>query len=277
MADINIRKNQMIRVIVVGAAGRMGRCLVANIAGSRDMKLAGATERPESEFIGIDAGSVAGTQPLGVKISADFSALLGQADAVIDFSTGEVVRNAALAAAKGLSVVIGTTALTTDDKTALKKLADNGAKVVQASNYSVGVNLLIYLTKLASKMLSDDFDIEIIEAHHNRKKDAPSGTAVTLAETIAKVKDWDYTRDVRHGRQGQVGARTKHEIGMHAVRGGDIVGDHTVLFAAEGERVELTHKASSRDTFARGALLAVRFLAEVKAGLYDMQDILGLK
>ncbi len=267
----------MIRVIVVGAAGRMGRRLVTHISESQDMKLAGATERPESEFIGVDAGSVAGVQPLGVKISPDFSALLDQADAVIDFSTGAVVRNAELAAAKGLSVVIGTTALTADDKAELKRLSGNGAKIVQASNFSVGVNLLLYLTKLTSKMLSDDFDVEIIEAHHNKKKDAPSGTAVSLAEAVANVKGWDYEKDVKHGRQGLVGARTKHEIGMHAIRGGDIVGDHTVLFAAEGERVELTHKASSRDTFARGALIAVRFLASAKPGLYDMQDVLGLK
>ncbi len=267
----------MIRVIVVGAAGRMGRRLVTHISESKDMKLAGATERPESEFVGLDAGSVAGVQPLGVKITTDFAALLGQADAVIDFSTGEVVRNAALAASKGVSVVIGTTALTPDDKKELKRLADSGAKIVQASNFSVGVNLLLYLTKLTSQMLSDDFDVEIIEAHHNKKKDAPSGTAVSLAEVVAKVKGWDYEKDVKHGRQGLVGARTKHEIGMHAIRGGDIVGDHTVLFAAEGERVELSHKASSRDTFARGALVAVRFLATAKPGIYDMQDVLGLK
>ena len=138
-------------------------------------------------------------------------------------------------------------------------------------------NLLFYLTRIAAQTLSDDFDIEIIEAHHNQKKDAPSGTAVSLAEVITKVKGWDYDKDVRHGRQGIVGARTKHEIGMHAVRGGDIVGDHTVMFAAQGERVELTHKASSRDTFAKGALRAARYLADAKPGMYDMQDVLGLK
>jgi len=255
----------------------MGRHLVANIAESQDMKLVGATERPDSEFIGMDAGSVAGVPSLGVKISADFPALLGNADAVIDFSTGAVIQNARLAAAKGLSIVIGTTALTAEDKNELKKLAGNGAKIVQSSNFSVGVNLLFYLTKFAAKTLSDDFDVEIIEAHHNKKKDAPSGTAVTLAEIIAKVKGWDCEQDVRHGRQGLVGARTKHEIGMHAIRGGDIVGDHTVLFAADGDRVELTHKASSRNTFAKGALRAARFLASADAGLYDMQDVLGLK
>lgn len=267
----------MIRIIVTGAAGRMGRRLVANIAESGDLKLAGATERPGSEFLGLDAGTVAGVAPQGVRITDDFAGLVSQADAVIDFSTGAVIANARLAASKGLSIVIGTTALTADDKAELKKLADAGAKIVFASNYSVGVNLLFYLTKLAAQTLSDDFDIEIIEAHHNQKKDAPSGTAVSLAEVIANVKGWDYDKDVRHGRVGNVGARTRHEIGMHAVRGGDIVGDHTVMFAANGERVELTHKASSRDTFAKGALRAVRFLANAKPGLYNMQDVLGLK
>lgn len=267
----------MIRIIITGAAGRMGRRLVANIAESGDLQLAGATERPGSEFLGMDAGSVAGVQPLGVKITDSLAPLFDQADAVIDFSTGTVVENARQAAAKGLAVVIGTTALTADDKAELKKLADNGARIVQTTNFSVGVNLLFYLTRIAAQTLSDDFDIEIIEAHHNQKKDAPSGTAVSLAEVITKVKGWDYDKDVRHGRQGIVGARTKHEIGMHAVRGGDIVGDHTVMFAAQGERVELTHKASSRDTFAKGALRAVRYLADAKPGIYDMQDVLGLK
>ena len=156
-------------------------------------------------------------------------------------------------------------------------LGDAGAKIVFASNFSVGVNLLFYLTKLAAQTLGDDFDVEIIEAHHNQKKDAPSGTAVSLAEVVTGVKGWDYDSDVRHGRVGNVGARTRREIGMHAVRGGDIVGDHTVLFAANGERIELTHRASSRDTFAKGALRAVRFLADAKGGLYDMRDVLGLK
>lgn len=197
----------MIRIIVTGAAGRMGRRLVANIAESGDLKLAGATERPGSEFLGLDAGTVAGVAPQGVRITDDFAGLVGQADAVIDFSTGAVIANARLAASKGLSIVIGTTALTADDKAELKKLADAGAKIVFASNYSVGVNLLFYLTKLAAQTLSDDFDIEIIEAHHNQKKDAPSGTAVSLAEVIANVKGWDYDKDVRHGRVGNVGAR----------------------------------------------------------------------
>ena len=267
----------MIRIIITGAAGRMGRHLVANIAASDDLKLTGATEYSGSEFLGIDAGSVAGVKPLGVKITPELAPLLDNADAVIDFSTGDVIGNARMAAAKGLAIVIGTTALTADDKAELHRLADNGARIIQTTNFSVGVNLLFYLTKIATKTLSDGFDIEIIEAHHNKKKDAPSGTAVSLAEVVTEVKGWDYDKDVRHGRQGIVGARTQHEIGMHSIRGGDIVGDHTVLFAADGERVELTHKASSRNTFAKGALRAARFLVNAKPGFYDMQDVLGFK
>ena len=272
-----MKGKNMIRVIITGAAGRMGRRLVANIAESEDLQLTGATEWSGSEFLGLDAGSVAGVQPLGVKITNDFAALVDNADAVVDFSTGDVVANAKIAAAKGLAIVIGTTALTEENKAELRKLTENGARIVQATNFSVGVNLLFHLTKIATGILSDGFDIEIVEAHHNKKKDAPSGTAVSLAEVITKVKGWDYEKDVRHGREGIVGARTKHEIGMHAVRGGDIVGDHTVMFAADGERVELTHKASSRDTFAKGALRAVRYLQTAKPGYYDMQDVLGLK
>ena len=267
----------MIRIIVIGAAGRMGRHLVACIAASNDLQLTGATEYSGSEFLNIDAGSVAGVQPLGVKITSELLPLLDNADAVIDFSTGDVVGNAKLAAAKGLAIVIGTTALTADDKAELRKLAAAGARIVQTTNFSVGVNLLFHLTRIATQTLSDGFDIEIIEAHHNKKKDSPSGTAVSLAEVVTDVKGWDYEKDVRHGRQGMVGARTQHEIGMHSIRGGDIVGDHTVLFAADGERIELTHKASSRNTFAKGALRAARFLIHAGPGMYDMLDVLGFK
>lgn len=267
----------MIRIIVIGAAGRMGRRLVANIAASDDLKLTGAVERGDSEFLGRDAGAVAGAGELGVNISAELTPLLENADAIIDFSTGKVVDNARAAAVKGLSAVIGTTGLAADDLAALRELAANGAKIVQAANFSVGVNLLFFLTEQAAKTLPEDFDVEIIEAHHRGKKDAPSGTAVTLAETVAKVRGWSYAEAVRHGRQGLTGARTPHEIGMHSIRGGDIVGDHTVMFASEGERMELTHRAGNRDTFARGALRAVRFLAAAGPGLYDMRDVLGLK
>ncbi len=268
----------MADVVVVGAAGRMGRRLVANVLNTPGMSLAGAVEWSGSEFIGCDAASVAGLPPCGVKITASLPEALEKANAVIDFSTGgTVMENARIAAEKGCSIVIGTTALGPAAPDEFRRLAEEKkVGIVFASNFSVGVNLLFYLSKKVAGILSD-YDVEIIEAHHNQKKDAPSGTAVTIAERICEARGLSYEKDVVHGRQGVVGARTKTEIGMHAVRGGDIVGDHTVMFATTGERFEMTHKASSRDTFAKGAVRAVAFLETAAPGLYDMQDVLGLK
>ena len=195
----------------------------------------------------------------------------------INFSTKGVVEATRIAVANNCSVVIGTTALPEADKQALKDMADNGARIVFAPNMSVGVNLLFHLSAKAAEILGEDFEIEIVEMHHNLKIDAPSGTAELLGQILCKARGLDYNKDVRHGREGICGARTRKEIGMHALRGGDVVGDHTVMFAANGERVELTHKASSRDTFVKGALRAVEFLADAAPGLYDMQDVLGLK
>ena len=266
----------MLQVIVVGAGGRMGKRLVSCIAASKDMELAGALEYSESPLLGKDAGTVAGIESQDVAITTDLSELLPKADAIIDFSTGDVISNAKLATDNGVSVVIGTTALDDTQKAELAKFAKTG-KIVFAPNMSVGVNLLFHLTKKVAEILDDTYDIEIVEMHHNKKKDAPSGTAVRLGECAAEGRKLCYEKVAVHGREGIVGERTKTEIGMHAVRGGDVVGDHTVMFAADGERVELTHKASSRDTFAMGALKAVRFLADSNGGkLYDMQDVLGL-
>ena len=267
----------MIRTIITGSAGRMGKALVAAIAANPEFQLAGATEYPASPLIGQDAGTVAGVAALDVPISASLTPeMLANADAIIDFSTGNVLENARAAAKAGLSIVIGTTALTDADKAALRELSAQGARIVQTFNYSVGVNLLFFLSGKTASLLADDFDMEIIEAHHNQKKDAPSGTAVRLAEVLCEAADRTQD-DLRYGRQGIVGARTRREIGIHAVRGGDIVGDHTVLFAGDGERIELTHRASSRMTFAKGALRAAKWLAGASAGYYDMQDVLGLK
>ncbi len=266
----------MLKIIVVGAGGRMGKRLVSCIAAAEDMELAGALEYSESPLLGKDAGAIAGIDSQNIAISANLSELLPKADAIIDFSTGDVINNAKLATEAGLSVVIGTTALDDTQKTELANFAKNG-KIVFAPNMSVGVNLLFHLTKKVAEILDDAYDMEIVEMHHNKKKDAPSGTAVRLGECAAEGRKLCYEKVAVHGREGIVGERTKTEIGMHAVRGGDVVGDHTVIFAADGERVELTHKASSRDTFAMGALKAVRFLANIKCGkLYDMQDVLGL-
>ncbi|MDD3886828.1 MAG: 4-hydroxy-tetrahydrodipicolinate reductase [Victivallaceae bacterium] len=267
----------MIKTVVVGAAGRMGRRLTANIAASQTLELYGAVEYAESPFIGTDAGELAGVGKLGVAVTSDLDAALTGADAVIDFATGGVLECVKSAARQGCAAVIGTTALPPEVRAEFAKLAANGARIVAAYNMSVGINLLIKLVHDAASTLGCNYDAEIVEMHHNQKKDAPSGTAVRLAEEICAVRGWDYDKDVRHGREGMVGARSDREIGMHSLRGGDVVGDHTVIFAVNGERIELSHKASSRDTFAKGALRAVEFLAAAKPGLYDMQDVLGLK
>ena len=267
----------MIRTVVIGAAGRMGRRLVANILESETLTLTGAVEYPGCPLAGTDAGTLAGCAPAGVAITDDLKSALANADAVIDFAVGSISEVAKACADAGVAMVIGTTALPAEEKQFLADLAAKGARIVQAYNMSVGVNLLFKLVKEAAEILGTRYDAEVIEMHHNLKKDAPSGTAVRLAEQICDAWGWDYDKDVRHGREGLVGARTDREIGMHSLRGGDVVGDHTVVFAIEGERVELTHKASSRDTFVKGALRAVEFLAESQPGLYDMQDVLKLK
>ncbi len=267
----------MQKIIVIGAAGRMGKRLVNCIHNANDMELSGATEYAACPLIGQDAGLIAGIGETGVAISAELEPLLSNADAIIDFSTGNIVNNAKLAVDAGILVVIGTTALNDDEKTDLANIADSGGKIVFAPNMSVGVNLLFHLSRKVAEILGDDYDMEIIEMHHNKKKDAPSGTAVRLGECVAEGRNLSYAKNAVHGREGVVGERKRSEIGMHAVRGGDVVGDHTVIYATEGERVELTHKASSRDTFAMGALKAVRFLSTAESGLYDMQDVLGLK
>jgi 4-hydroxy-tetrahydrodipicolinate reductase len=256
----------------------MGRMFVQHIHAADDMQLAGATEVPGSPFLGQDAGQVAGVGELGVAIIDSFDAAIANADAVIDFTApANTLACAPKAVAAGVAVVIGTTGMTDADKAEIAKLAGQGARIVMAPNMSVGVNLLFSLCAKVAPLLGDDYDIEVVEMHHNRKKDAPSGTAERLGQILAESTGRSYADDTVHGRVGQVGARTKQEIGMHALRGGDVVGDHTVIFATDGERVELTHKASSRETFAKGAIRAVRFLAAAKPGVYDMQAVLGLE
>jgi 4-hydroxy-tetrahydrodipicolinate reductase len=223
---------------------------------------------------GLDAAvTVAGKVDAG----DDFAAALAACDAVVDFShhsfTQEVVRTCQ---AQGKWLVIGTTGLSVETDTLIRDTAQT-LPIVFAPNYSVGVNTLFWLTRKATEILGPDFDLEVVEMHHNKKIDSPSGTARRLAEILCDVENLSYDKDVRHGRFGNVGARTRREVGMHAVRGGDVVGDHTVIYAAPGERVELTHKASSRDTFAQGAIRAAKWLREQAPGLYDMQDVLGLR
>jgi len=243
-----------LRLLINGSHGRMGQMLIACAKEIPGVIVSAA----------IDAGD-------------DFPAGLAQSDAVIDFShhsTCETVLAACVAGKKTL--VIGTTGHS-DAQVAAIHAAAKQIPVVFSGNYSTGVNALYWLSRKAAEILGPDFDIEITETHHRMKKDAPSGTAKNLAEILAEVRKLQYNSDIRHGRHGDVGARTKTEIGMHAVRGGDVVGDHTVLFAAPGERIELTHKASGREIFARGALRAVLWAHGKPPGLYTMQDVLGLK
>jgi 4-hydroxy-tetrahydrodipicolinate reductase len=243
-----------VRLLINGSRGRMGQMLITCAAEIPDVSVGAA----------VDVGD-------------DFAAGLAQCDAVIDFShhsTCEAVLAACVAGKKTL--VIGTTGHSDAQVTAICA-ASKEIPIVFSGNYSTGVNALYWLSRKAAEILGPDFDIEIIETHHRLKKDAPSGTAKNLAEVLTAVRDLEYNKDVLHGRHGDVGARTKREIGMHAVRGGDVVGDHTVLFASPGERVELTHKASSREIFARGALRAALWAHGKPAGLYTMQDVLGLK
>lgn len=266
-----------IRTVVIGAAGRMGRMLVAQVLQDPELALVAALESPQCPFLGQDAAQVAGLPPCGIPLVQDVQSALSQADCLIDFTAAAVTRQVApLAAAMGVSLVIGSTGLTAEDQGMLQSLAEKGARIVQSPNMSVGVNLLFALCRKVAPLLGEDYDIEVVEMHHNQKKDAPSGTAERLGQILAEARGLSYEKDVRHGRAGLVGPRPRGEIGMHALRGGDVVGDHTVIFATEGERVELTHKASSRQTFAKGAVRAVKFLAGAAPGKYDMQQVLGL-
>jgi 4-hydroxy-tetrahydrodipicolinate reductase len=242
------------RIIITGSKGRMGQALAACAARFPDLKIAGQ----------VDVGD-------------DLKSAIGQGDVVIDFSFHDATAGVAeLCAAHNKALVIGTTGHSDAEKS---KIKGHIAKipVVWSSNYSTGVNTLFWLTRRAAEILGPGFDLEIVEMHHRMKKDAPSGTASTLAEILAAVRKQQLDEVIRHGREGVVGARTDAEIGMHALRGGDVVGDHTVIFAQPGERLELTHKAASRDTFANGALRAAQWVVGRTPGLYDMQDVLGLK
>ena len=243
-----------IRLLINGSKGRMGQAIIASV---KDDPCAIISAE-------IDAGD-------------DFLAALPGCDAVIDFSHHSRTEGIAAACmAEGKVLVIGTTGHT-DSQVAGVREAAKVIPVVFAPNFSVGVNTLFWLTRKAAEILGPDFDLEVVEMHHRLKKDSPSGTAKRLAEILAEVRGLSYNDDVRHGREGIVGERTATEIGMHAIRGGDVVGDHTVIYANVGERVELTHKASSRETFARGSVRAAKWAATQPAGLYDMQDVLGLR
>jgi 4-hydroxy-tetrahydrodipicolinate reductase len=243
-----------LRLLINGSRGRMGQTLIAC-----------AKDDPALQVVAeVDAGD-------------EFAVAIAKTDAVIDFSHHSIVEPILARCLEGKkTLVIGTTGYTDQQVAAIRHAAAH-IPIVFAPNYSVGVNTLFWLTRKATEILGPDFDLEVVEMHHRLKKDAPSGTAKRLAEILAEARQLDYSSATRHGRKGIVGERTDNEIGVHAIRGGDVVGDHTVIYAAQGERVELTHKASSRETFARGALRAALWAHGRAAGLYDMQDVLGLK
>lgn len=266
----------MLRVAIAGASGRMGRSLIETLTQAPDARLVAALERSASPFLGRDAGEFIGA-PCGVVISDDIERTLADADVLIDFTRPEGTL-AHLAACDVLKVkmVIGTTGLSEQHRERMADVAQRIA-IVAAPNMSVGVNLVFKLLDTAARVLSEGYDVEIVEAHHRHKVDAPSGTALRMGEVVARAVGRDLAGCAVYGREGVTGERNASTIGFATVRGGDIVGDHTVLFAGVGERVEITHKASSRATFAQGALRAARWLADRPAGLYDMQDVLGLR
>lgn len=264
----------MIKIIICGAAGRMGKRIILCAGAGRDLQVVGAVERAGHPDIGKDAGLVSGGEELGVRITSDLMAVVEAGEVVIDFSAPAAVeKNIALVVKARKALVIGTTGLSEEQA---RRVEEAGGRVacVFSPNMSVGVNLLFRLAEEAARFLGDDYDVEIVEAHHRFKKDAPSGTAAQLAKLIARSLGRDLDKVSRYGRKGETGERTAAEIGIHSVRAGDIVGDHTVIFSNLGERLELTHRAHSRDTFARGALRAARFAASAPPGLYTMADVL---
>lgn len=266
------------RVVVAGAGGRMGRALVGTVAAQEGMRLVAALDRPGADCQGQDAGLLAGIGELGIAIADDPLPALADCDALLDFTAPQAtVAHAELAAQARIVHVIGTTGLSPADDEKLRAAARH-ARIVRSGNMSLGVNLLAGLVRRASATLGPEFDIEILEMHHRHKVDAPSGTALRMGEAAAKVLDRDLEQCAVYGREGQTGERERKTIGFATVRGGDIVGDHTVLFAGLGERLEVTHKASSRMTFAKGAVRAANWLMSVPAGrLYDMEDVLDLR
>lgn len=267
----------MIKVAIHGAGGRMGRALIEAAIQHPEISLAAALERADSELIGQDAGNIAGLGDSGVIISHDLEEVLNKFDVLIDFSRPEPALAAlAVCAANGKKAVIGTTGFSEDQKKKISSAADSTA-LVFAPNMSVGVNLCFKLLSVAAQVLGNDVDIEIVEAHHRLKEDAPSGTALKMGEVVANVLGRDLKKDAIFGREGHTGTRERKTIGFSTIRAGDIVGDHTVMFAGSGERVEITHRSNSRMTYAGGAMRASVWLMQRNKGLFDMQDVLDLR
>jgi 4-hydroxy-tetrahydrodipicolinate reductase len=269
-------ENSDMRLVIAGAGGRMGRTLIAAIAAGKGLALAGAVEAAGSAMIGRDSGELAGLGPNGIKVTSDVGPLLKDADGLIEFTIpAATLAFAEFTAAAGLVHVIGTTGHSAEEETIIAKAAGR-ARIVKAGNFSMGVNLLAALVKRVAKTLDDAYDIEIVEMHHNKKIDAPSGTALMLGRAAAEGRGIDLKQHSVRGRDGVTGPRQAGDIGFAALRGGTVVGDHTVTFAGPAERVELTHRAEDRMIFARGALRAALWARGQKPGLYSMADVLGL-
>ena len=265
------------RIVIAGAGGRMGRTLIHAVAATKGMVLAGAVDAPDSAVIGRDSGELAGLGPNGIKVTSDAAALLQTADGLIEFALpAATLIFAELTAAAGKVHIIGTTGHSAEEEAVIAKAA-NRATIVKSGNMSLGVNLLAALTKRVAKTLDDNFDIEIVEMHHNKKVDAPSGTALMLGRAAAEGRGINLAQHSQRGRDGVTGARSAGDIGFASLRGGTVVGEHSVIFAGPAERVELTHRAEDRMIFARGALHAALWAHGKPPGLYSMADVLGLK
>jgi len=267
----------MIRIAIVGAAGRMGKTLIQVVQETDGLVLGAATEQPHSTLIGVDAGDLAGVGTLGVTVTSALSEVMEDFDVLIDFTApAATMAHMELCRAAGKQMVIGTTGLSDDEKQRLDSSAQE-IGIMFAPNMSIGVNLCFKLLDLAARVMGDDADIEIIEAHHRHKVDAPSGTALRMGEVVADALGRDLKECAVYGREGQTGERDRQTIGFETIRAGDVVGEHSVWFATPGERVEIVHKASSRMTFASGAARAALWISEQENGRYDMQDVLGLR
>ncbi len=267
----------MTRVIVAGAGGRMGGRIVQMVHENPDVTLTGAFERSDHPAVGRDAGEIAGVGVLGVPVAGSVGDVGDQGDVLIDFTAPEAtLENARAAAGKGWALVIGTTGIAGETLEALREQAA-GLRCVMAPNMSVGVNLMFRVAAEMARILGDDYDMEILETHHKFKKDAPSGTAIRLAQLLAEAVGRDLDKAAVYARKGMIGERSRDEIGIQTWRAGDITGEHTVMFGGIGERLELTHRAHNRDNFARGAVRAALWAVNQPAGFYDMQDVLGLK
>lgn len=268
----------MIKTVITGAGGRMGKALCRCLLNGQvpELELIAAVDVADSPEQGMDAGIVSGAGEAGVLITSDYG-VVGAANVVIDFTVPDAtVLNARRCAEGGTALVVGTTGINDEERSVIEEAA-RVVPIVFAPNMSMGVNLLFAMVEQAARVLRGrGYDIEIVERHHRHKKDSPSGTAIGLGEAAASGYGWDLREVAQHGRQGMCGARPGEQIGIHAVRGGDFVGDHTVIFAADGESVELSHRATSRDTFAVGGLQAASWVARRDAGLYTMRDVLGL-